>query len=251
MSLRRSLLLLIPTIPALRRSSISASVSLLLIPSVLRAAVPLLLLPIALLAVPLLLPTVRLLTVAPLLPVRRLLRLVVPPAQLRQEAAKAALFARVARRQLLRVVARRLPLPLSVRPALLRPALVVAVALAAVQRLGARGTARGAGAGVFFRLELLGVAGVFVEVLVRGGALGTAVGVVGAETLFGRVGVCARAGGVGGAAAGGGIACAGVGGWWAGRGAGGGGVDGGGGAVPGGLLGVDVYVEPVVEVSVW
>lgn len=60
-----------------------------------------------------------------------------------------------------------------------------------------------------------------------GGALGGAVGVVGAETLFGWV-ACVSAGG-------GGVAsCAGVGGWWAGWSAAGGvGVDGGGGAFPG------------------
>ena len=256
MSLRRSLLLLIPTIPAGSRTSISASVPLLRIASVLLAAVALLL-TIALLPIPLLLLLLTTIAITPLLlPIRRLLRLTMSPAtKLRQESANPTLFSRVPRWQLLLIVA----LLLSISPALLllRPSastLVVAIALPALQRLAARGTSGGAGASVLFGLQLLRVAGVFVEVLVRAGAaaaLGAAaVGVVGSESLFGRVaGSSARAGGVGRAAASGGVAGAGVGGWGAWWGVGGGGVGGGGGALPGGLLCVDVYVEPVRTVS--
>ena len=83
------------------------------------------------------------------------------------------------------------------------------------------------------------------------GGLGAAVRVVGAESLFGWVGVRACTGGVGRAAAGGGVACAWVGGWWARWGTSGVGVGGGGGTVPGGLFGMDVYVKPVRAVSEW
>lgn len=233
-------------------SSISAAVPLLRIASVLGPAVALLLtvgrLTVTLLlAIRRLLAVRRLLTVTPLLSVRRLLRLIVPAAaQLRQEAPDAAFLRGVSGRKLLLVVALLLPLPIR---RTLRATLVVAVAFSAVQRFGARWTAGGSGTGIFFGLQLLGVAGVFVEVLVGASALRAAVGVVGAETFFGWISVSACAGWVGGATARGGVACAWVGGWRARWRTGGGGVDRGGGTFPGGLFCVDVYVEPVRVVS--
>ena len=73
-------------------------------------------------------------------------------------------------------------------------------------------------------------------------ALGATVGIVGSETLFIRVDVCAAW--VGRAATGGGVACAWIGGRWTGWSTGGGGVHRGGGTLPGGLFRVDIHVEP-------
>ena len=77
-------------------------------------------------------------------------------------------------------------------------------------------------------------------------ALRATVRVIGPETLFGWVGICA--GWVGRAAAGGGVACARIRGRWTGWSAGVGGVDRRGGAFPRGLFGMDVYIKPMKAV---
>lgn len=74
-------------------------------------------------------------------------------------------------------------------------------------------------------------------------ALRATVRVVGPETLFGWVRICA--GWVGRAAAGGGVACAWIRGWCTGWGAVVGGVDRRGGAFPRGLFGMNVYIIPM------
>ena len=80
-------------------------------------------------------------------------------------------------------------------------------------------------------------------------ALSATVGVVGSETLFGWVGICA--GWVSRATAGGSVACAWIRGRWTGWSAGGGGVDRRSGTFPRGLFCMDVYVEPIRATLGW